>query len=76
MDPSEVTDVPFIVILAQAMKIWQKAHEGKVPASFKEKMEFKKSLGEMGDTENFEEAVEHARRVYTRYKKNPSSLSP
>ena len=57
--------VPFVVLLLQAINNWKTDHEGKIPANFKEKGEFKekylKSLAmDFGKEVNFEEAMKKA----------------
>eukprot|EP00457_Paulinella_chromatophora_P003836 gb/GEZN01003844.1/.p1 GENE.gb/GEZN01003844.1/~~gb/GEZN01003844.1/.p1 ORF type:complete len:555 (-),score=91.59 gb/GEZN01003844.1/:391-2055(-) len=63
----EKGEVPFIVILVQGMAKWQKEHDGKMPQNYNDKFAFKDMLRSLGTEENFDEAVEHAKRVYDKF---------
>lgn len=65
----EHAHVPFVVLLLQAMTRWRKSHDGKAPATFPDKMAFKKDLqamawGPPGHEINFIEAAENAYKAY------------
>ncbi|KAK9721383.1 hypothetical protein K7432_003453 [Basidiobolus ranarum] len=59
-------NVPYVVILLQAMERWKSEHDGKIPSVYAEKNEFKKLIRQMSrsyDEENFEEAINMVLRV-------------
>eukprot|EP00808_Paulinella_micropora_P003220 g63199.t1 len=67
LDQKNKGEIPFIAILVQAMDMWKKQHGGKMPASHSEQFTFKDMVRDMGTEENFDEAVEHAKRIYTKF---------
>ncbi|KAI9289365.1 NEDD8-activating enzyme E1 regulatory subunit [Umbelopsis sp. AD052] len=66
MDSSEHGHVPFLVVLQHYLQVWKAAHDGKLPASYSERNEFKELLKKdmrSYDEENFEEAISHVWRL-------------
>ncbi|ORX93799.1 NEDD8-activating enzyme E1 regulatory subunit [Basidiobolus meristosporus CBS 931.73] len=59
-------NVPYVVILLQAMQKWKSQHNGQLPNVYAEKTEFRKQIQQMSrsvDEENFEEATNMVFRV-------------
>ncbi|KAK9709813.1 hypothetical protein K7432_008781 [Basidiobolus ranarum] len=59
-------NVPYVVVLLQALEKWKSEHDGKIPSSYAEKNELKKLIRQMSrsyDEENFEEAINMVLRV-------------
>ncbi|ORX85288.1 NEDD8-activating enzyme E1 regulatory subunit-like protein [Basidiobolus meristosporus CBS 931.73] len=59
-------NVPYVVILLQALDKWKKEHDGKIPTKYAEKNELKQWIRQMSrsfDEENFEEAINMVLRV-------------
>lgn len=63
LNSHDYAHIPAIVILLQALEQWKDAHNGQLPQTYKEKTEFRTSIGAMkrggagADHENFDEAV-------------------
>jgi len=69
LDSYEHSHVPYVVLLAKAIRTWQQQNDGKAPSSYKEKQAFKDQLMRGANTDgesevNFEEAKQFAFRAY------------
>lgn len=75
LDNLEHSHVPYVVILMKMNQLWKDAHEGKTPATFQEKEEYKllikkNARGEWGHEQNFAEAYDYAYKAYVPYSVN------
>jgi amyloid beta precursor protein binding protein 1 len=64
MAPDDHGHIPYIALLVHFLEEWKKAHDGKVPETYKEKTEFRTMVSQAtrtnnpeGGEENFDEAV-------------------
>eukprot|EP00484_Ammonia_sp_Unknown_P030184 CAMPEP_0197030628 /NCGR_PEP_ID=MMETSP1384-20130603/9824_1 /TAXON_ID=29189 /ORGANISM="Ammonia sp." /LENGTH=550 /DNA_ID=CAMNT_0042460015 /DNA_START=21 /DNA_END=1669 /DNA_ORIENTATION=+ len=65
-DVTEHAHLPCVAILAQYTQRYLAAHENKLPSTFKEQTEFKDKISEMGNGENYFDAVHWASQCYLR----------
>ncbi|KNZ79684.1 NEDD8-activating enzyme E1 regulatory subunit, partial [Termitomyces sp. J132] len=68
MDPTDHTHIPYVPILVRALQDWKKAHDGRPPQTYPEKIAFKKSILDIKvkfDEENFDEAESQAYRCWS-----------
>ena len=68
LDDTQHVNVPFLIILLKYLQLWKSSHEGSIPASYREKQEFKEIIkagvrvnedGVSLDEENFDEAIKN-----------------
>lgn len=69
LDSMEHGHVPYVILLIKALNKWKESHDGKLPASFAEKDEFKETIKSMARDYskelNYNEAVENAFKAFS-----------